>query len=63
MNLYALDTDILSLYQRGHPTVCQNVVGRLSVELATTVINVEEQLSGWYALLRVTTRHDHLERA
>lgn len=63
MRMYALDTDTLSLYQRGNAAVCQNLAAHLPVELATTVINVEEQLSGWYALLRVTTRYDHLERA
>ncbi len=63
MRLFALDTDILSLYQRGNSAVCQKVAVHLPVELATTVINVEEQLSGWYALLRATNRHDHLERA
>ena len=60
MSLRALDTDILSLYQRGHPVVCQHVAAHPPVDLAITVISIEEQLTGWYALLRTTTRRDHL---
>jgi tRNA(fMet)-specific endonuclease VapC len=58
--LYALDTDILSLYQRGHPVVCQHVAAHPLTDLAVTVISIEEQLSGWYSLLRSTSRRDHL---
>jgi len=60
VSLHALDTDILSLYQRGHPAVCQHVAAHPPVDLAITVISIEEQLTGWYALLRTTTRRDHL---
>jgi tRNA(fMet)-specific endonuclease VapC len=60
LTLHALDTDILSLYQRGHPIVCQRVAANAPTDLATTVISVEEQLSGWYALLRNSTRRDRL---
>jgi tRNA(fMet)-specific endonuclease VapC len=52
MSLYVLDTDTLVLFQEGHPAVCQRVLSRPLFELATTVITVEEQLSGWYSLLR-----------
>ena len=60
MTLYALDTDILSLFQRGHPVVCQHVASHPLTNLAITIITIEEQLSGWYSLLRSTTRRDHL---
>ncbi|MEO8494889.1 MAG: type II toxin-antitoxin system VapC family toxin [Planctomycetota bacterium] len=50
--IYVLDTDILVLFQEGHSAVCQRVLGHGIDELATTVITVEEQLSGWYTLLR-----------
>jgi len=60
VSLYALDTDILSLFQYGHPLVCQHVAAHVSADLAITVISVEEQLSGWYTMLRRTTGHDHL---
>ena len=60
MSLYVLDTDILSLFQRGHPVVCQHVAARAPTDLTITVITVEEQLSGWYGLLRSTSRRDQL---
>ena len=58
--MYVLDTDILSLYQRGHPVVAGHVAARAAADLAVTVISVEEQLSGWYALLRSTTDRERL---
>ena len=50
--IHVLDTDILVLFQEGHPAVSQRILGCRIEELATTVINVEEQLSGWYTLVR-----------
>jgi tRNA(fMet)-specific endonuclease VapC len=47
-----LDTDILSLLQHGNPVVARRVGGHDPGELATTIISVEEELSGWYTLLR-----------
>ena len=52
MSLWVLDTDILVLDREEHDVVCANVLSRDSADLATTVITVEEQLSGWYTLLR-----------
>jgi len=52
MSLYVLDTDMLSLYQRGDTGVCARCEAQPSDNLAVTVISVEEQLSGWYTLLR-----------
>jgi tRNA(fMet)-specific endonuclease VapC len=52
MALFLLDTDHLSLYQRGHPQIIRNVLCHLSDELAISVISVEEQLTGWQSLLR-----------
>src|SRR4051794_19392693 len=52
MSLYLLDTDHLSLYQRAHPRVVQNVLRRLSHQLAISVITVDEQLTGWQQALR-----------
>ncbi len=46
MKRYVLDTDILRLFQEGHEAVCQRICAHALVELATTVITVEEQLSG-----------------
>jgi tRNA(fMet)-specific endonuclease VapC len=52
MSLYILDTDILTLLQNQDPVVVQNVGAHSQVELAITIISVEEQLSGWYRQLR-----------
>ena len=50
--LYVFDTDMLTLYQEGHPEVSRRVVAHRPDELATTIISVEEQLSGWFTMLR-----------
>lgn len=52
MSLYVLDTDILTLFRHGHASVCQNVAAHAPTELALTILTVEEQLTGWYGLLR-----------
>jgi tRNA(fMet)-specific endonuclease VapC len=52
MSLYVLDTDITTLYRRGHEAVMRYALTHPPEELAITVITVEEQLSGWYSLLR-----------
>ena len=52
MSLYVLDTDMLTLYRRGHEAVMRQALMHPPEDLAITVITVEEQLSGWYTLLR-----------
>ncbi len=52
MSFYILDTDTLSLYQRGFPNVVLKVDGRNPSEMAITVITVEEEITGWYSLHR-----------
>jgi tRNA(fMet)-specific endonuclease VapC len=52
MSLYILDTDTLSLYQREHPAVVRNLEAHPPDEVAVTIISVEEQISGWYTLIR-----------
>jgi len=52
---YILDTDILTLYQEGHTQVCQNVAAHSSEKLALCIISVEEQLSGWFTMIRRTS--------
>ncbi|HPM84398.1 MAG TPA: type II toxin-antitoxin system VapC family toxin [Candidatus Anammoximicrobium sp.] len=63
MTLFVLDTDILSLFQEGHERVCRRVYCHSLDELATTVITVEEQLSGWYSLVRRAKGPERLARA
>lgn len=52
MSVYVLDTDIFTLYRRGHEVVMRHALTHTPEELAITAITVEEQLSGWYTLLR-----------
>lgn len=63
MRLYALDTDILTLFQKGHPAVCGHVLRHPQEEIATTVLSVEEQLSGWYSEIRQAKNADRLALA
>lgn len=63
MSLFVLDTDILVLFQQGHEAVCRRVLSHPMEELAISVITVEEQLSGWYTLLRRAKGTEQLARA
>ncbi len=49
---YVLDTDIPTLYEEGHPELCRNVAAHRPEDISTTIITVEEQLSGWFTMLR-----------
>ncbi len=60
MSLFLLDTDMVSLFQRGHPVVCAAIAKHLPQEVAITVITVEEQLSGWYTELRRANKPENL---
>src|SRR6185437_10600111 len=66
MSLYILDTDTLSLYQHGLPNLMVKVDAhhaRNPTELAITVLTVEEQITGWYGLLRKARGPDEAVRA
>jgi tRNA(fMet)-specific endonuclease VapC len=52
MSLYVLDSDILSLFQRGDAIVLSRVAMCSPAEVATTVITIDEQLRGWFTLVR-----------
>jgi tRNA(fMet)-specific endonuclease VapC len=52
MSLYTLDTDTLSLYKHGHEGISARIRAVERSQLAVTVISIEEQLSGWYKMLR-----------
>ena len=62
MSLFVLDTDTLVLFQQGHEAVCRRVLSHHMEELAISVITVEEQLSGWYTLLRRAKSVEKLSR-
>ncbi len=63
MSLYVLDTDMLTLFEEGHPAVLQRVAAHAPGELAITVLSVEEQLSGWYTRVRKAKGHTRLALA
>lgn len=55
MTCYILDTDHLSLYERGQPEVCRRILQarkQYSDTLTTTIISVEEQYAGRLAQIR-----------
>ena len=52
MTLHVLDTDTLTLLAKGDAMVRARVAACRPDEIAIAVITVEEQLSGWYRLLR-----------
>jgi tRNA(fMet)-specific endonuclease VapC len=63
MNVYVLDTDTLSLFQRGHPIVTKRCAAKSPGELAITVSSVEKQLSGRLRFIRKVRKPDDLSRA
>ncbi len=63
MSLFVLDTDTLSLYRRGQPLIVQRMLQQPLDTLATSAITVEEQLTGWYTLLRKQKTREQLARA
>lgn len=63
MKLFILDTDTLTLHQKGHPAVGDNIALHDPDDLAVSVITVEEQLSGWYSVLRQAKTNSKLARA
>ena len=52
MNDSLIDTDILTLYQHGHPAVCARCAAHPAGALHVSIISLEEQFSGWYTKLR-----------
>jgi tRNA(fMet)-specific endonuclease VapC len=63
MSLYVLDTDTFSLYRRGYPNLDTRIDSRPLGELAITVATVEEELAGWYTVLRQARAPDQEVRA
>ena len=63
MPLYVFDTDSLSLYARGNENLIAHRVRVPANEVAITVVTVEEQISGWYDMVRRAQNADQLERA
>jgi tRNA(fMet)-specific endonuclease VapC len=63
MSLFVIDTDILTLYYRGEPSVVRNVDAHDPTDLAITIMTVDEQLSGWYTLTRQARQPKEIARA
>jgi tRNA(fMet)-specific endonuclease VapC len=63
MSLFALDTDIWTLYKHGHAQVVQRISSHAADEVTMTVITVEELLSGWYAMIRQAKTNKQRVRA
>ena len=47
MGAFVLDTDTVSLYQRGHAKVVAAISAHSSDLLAVCSVTLEEQISGW----------------
>ena len=60
MSLYVLDTDMLSIFSRGDAIVTQRILSTSPLYLAISIITVEEQISGWYDVLRKATTDERL---
>jgi tRNA(fMet)-specific endonuclease VapC len=63
MILHVLDTDPVSLFQRKHPFVLQNLVSTDSNFLAVSIVTVEEQIKGHFKLIKQANSSIKLIRA
>ena len=63
MSLFVLDTDLLTLYDRGDPIVVRSVDARPATDLAISALTVDKQLTGWYTLTRQARRTEEIARA
>lgn len=50
--LRILDTDHISLHQRGHESVLAHIAALDPARLAVTVVSLEESMRGWLAVVR-----------
>lgn len=60
---YLLDTDMLTLFQHGHPNVIARCAAAPPGSLAITIISVEEQFLGWHTRARRAKRDDEIASA
>ena len=52
MSLFVLDSDTVSLLEKGHATVLARIASHPASDISVPVIVVEEALSGWYSMIR-----------
>ncbi|GAB4457389.1 MAG: hypothetical protein OHK0029_17060 [Armatimonadaceae bacterium] len=62
MSLYILDTHIVTLFRASEPNIVRRIHETDLDQIAVTVISVEEQLDGWYRLLRRKNSPDQLSQ-
>lgn len=60
---HVLDTDTLTLFQHGHPSVSPRCAAMPAGSLAVSVLSIEEQFLGWYTAARQAKRDDEVARA
>jgi tRNA(fMet)-specific endonuclease VapC len=58
-----LDTDVLTLWLRGHETIGARVAATPPQQLAVTISTMEEVLGGWYTQIRQARDDQRLARA
>lgn len=61
MNLWILDTDILTLFQKQNYLVKQRVNSLKPEAIAITAIAVEEQMRGWLDVIRQSSESQRLK--
>ena len=52
MNRFILDTDTITLLKQGYSRVSDRAISQPVGSVVTSVITVDEQLSGWYTAIR-----------
>ncbi|MBD2337966.1 type II toxin-antitoxin system VapC family toxin [Calothrix sp. FACHB-156] len=58
MSLWILDTDSVSLFQRGNVEIARHLNNVDASEIAITIITVEEQIRGRFQVIRRANAHD-----
>jgi len=62
MSRYILDTDHITLHQRGNPYISQKIEAASSDQIAVTIVSFEEQIRGQLASIRRIKGLDDLVR-
>ena len=70
MSLFIFDTNMLTLFERMNPAVIRSIFYHIGDDIQACSITVEEQISGWFRLIRaaktpqqVETTHKRLANA
>jgi tRNA(fMet)-specific endonuclease VapC len=63
MSLFVLDSDTLSLLEKGDANVSARMASHSAEEISVAVIVVEEALRGWYSMIRKAKNPRQLARA